>query len=128
MERNSENSSDANDVHLEGNFLFSLSFFVTRNRNVSEKWNCFFYKWLKAALQFCFTSFSSFFSNLFNNRLLFVTGRSRTIFWKSIKEKLRYCFNHNMRLLFLIATKMLRLKCLSVSQPYRQRLINFFIL
>ena len=50
MERNSENSSDANDVHLEGNFLFSLSFFVTRNRNFSGKWNCFFFKWLKAAL------------------------------------------------------------------------------
>ena len=33
MECNSENSSDANGVHLEGNFLFSLSFFVTRNRN-----------------------------------------------------------------------------------------------
>ena len=33
MECNSENNSDANGVHLEGNFLFSLSFFVTRNRN-----------------------------------------------------------------------------------------------
>ena len=33
MECNSENTSDANGVHLEGNFLFSLSFFVTRNRN-----------------------------------------------------------------------------------------------
>ena len=33
MESNSENTSDANGVHLEGNFLFSLSFFVTRNRN-----------------------------------------------------------------------------------------------
>ena len=33
MESNSENNSDANGVHLEGNFLFSLSFFVTRNRN-----------------------------------------------------------------------------------------------
>ena len=31
MEYNSENTSDANSVHLEGNFLFSLSFFVTRN-------------------------------------------------------------------------------------------------
>ena len=31
MECNSENTSDANDVHLEGNFLFSLSFFDTRN-------------------------------------------------------------------------------------------------
>ena len=33
MECNSENTSDANGVHLEGNFLFSLFFFVTRNRN-----------------------------------------------------------------------------------------------
>ena len=33
MECNSENTSDSNGVHLEGNFLFSLSFFVTRNRN-----------------------------------------------------------------------------------------------
>ena len=33
IECNSENTSDANGVHLEGNFLFSLSFFVTRNRN-----------------------------------------------------------------------------------------------
>ena len=33
MECNSENTSDANGVHLEGNFLFLLSFFVTRNRN-----------------------------------------------------------------------------------------------
>ena len=33
MENNSKNTSDANGVHLEGNFLFSLSFFVTRNRN-----------------------------------------------------------------------------------------------
>ena len=32
MECNSENTSDANGVHLEGNFLFSLSFFVTKNR------------------------------------------------------------------------------------------------
>ena len=33
MECNSEKTSDANCVHLEGNFLFSLTFFVTRNRN-----------------------------------------------------------------------------------------------
>ena len=33
MECNSQNTSDANGVHLEGNFLFSQSFFVTRNRN-----------------------------------------------------------------------------------------------
>ena len=50
MECNSGNTSDANDVHLEGNFLFSLPFFVIRNRHFSQKWNCFFYKWLKAAL------------------------------------------------------------------------------
>ena len=28
-----ECNSDADGVHLDGNFLFSLSFFVTRNRN-----------------------------------------------------------------------------------------------
>ena len=33
MECNSQNTSDANGVDLEGHFLFSLSFFVTRNRN-----------------------------------------------------------------------------------------------
>ena len=33
MECNSENTTDANCVHLEGNFSFSLSFVVTRNRN-----------------------------------------------------------------------------------------------
>ena len=33
MECNSEITSDANGAHLEGNFLFSLSFFVTRKRN-----------------------------------------------------------------------------------------------
>ena len=33
MECNSKNTSDENDVHLEGNFLFSQPFFVTRNRN-----------------------------------------------------------------------------------------------
>ena len=33
MECNSENTSDGNGVQLEGNCLFSLSSFVTRNRN-----------------------------------------------------------------------------------------------
>ena len=33
MECNSKNTSDANGVYLEGNNLFLLSFFVTRNRN-----------------------------------------------------------------------------------------------
>ena len=33
MECNSENTSDAHGVHLEGNFLFSLFFFATKNRN-----------------------------------------------------------------------------------------------
>ena len=33
MECKSENTSDANGVHLGGNFLFLLSFFVTRNKN-----------------------------------------------------------------------------------------------
>ena len=33
MECNSESTSNANGVHSEGNFLFSLSFFVTRKRS-----------------------------------------------------------------------------------------------
>ena len=33
MKCNSENTNDPNGVHLEGNFLFSLTFFITRNRN-----------------------------------------------------------------------------------------------
>ena len=33
MDCNSENTNDANRVHLEGNFSFSLAFFITRNRN-----------------------------------------------------------------------------------------------
>ena len=32
-ECNSGNTSDANGVHLEGNVLSLLSFFVTRNKN-----------------------------------------------------------------------------------------------
>ena len=32
MECNSENTSEANGAYLEGNFLFLLSFFVTRNK------------------------------------------------------------------------------------------------
>ena len=46
MECNSENTSDANGVRLEGNFLILLSFFVTRNKNFWTMRN----KWLKAAL------------------------------------------------------------------------------
>ena len=42
MDYNSENTSDANGVYLEGNFLFSLSFFVTRNRNFWPTYNYFF--------------------------------------------------------------------------------------
>ena len=34
MEFDSENASDANGVYLEGNSLFLLSFFVTRNKNI----------------------------------------------------------------------------------------------
>ena len=36
MECNSKNTSDANCAHLEGNFLFSLSFFVTRNKFLTD--------------------------------------------------------------------------------------------
>ena len=43
MESNSENTSDANGVHLEDNYLFSHSFF-DRCRIT------FFYNWLKDAL------------------------------------------------------------------------------
>ena len=51
MECNSENSSDANDVHLEGNFYFhSLSLLL----ETEIFYRCritFFYKWLKAAFR-----------------------------------------------------------------------------
>ena len=33
IERNSENTSEANSVHLKGNFVFLISFIVTRNKN-----------------------------------------------------------------------------------------------
>ena len=33
MECDIENTSDANGIYLEGDFLFSLSLFATRNRN-----------------------------------------------------------------------------------------------
>ena len=42
MECNSENINDGNDVHLEGNFLFLLSFFVTKNRTFWPMYNYFF--------------------------------------------------------------------------------------
>ena len=32
MEYNSEKTNNANGVHLEGNLIFLLSFFVTRNK------------------------------------------------------------------------------------------------
>ena len=80
MECNSENTSDANGVHLEGNFLFSLSFFVTRNRNF----------WPMYKLLFSISSFTSF-PSLFLDVLIidfyFVTGRPKAIFWKNIMEK-----------------------------------------
>ena len=34
IECNRENTSDVNSVYLEGNLLFSLSFFVNRNKNI----------------------------------------------------------------------------------------------
>ena len=61
MECNSENTSDANDVHLESIFLFSLSFFGTRNRNISPKGNCFFLQVTKGCIVILFYMFSQFF-------------------------------------------------------------------
>ena len=43
MEYNSENTSDASSVHLEGNFLFLLSFFAARNRHFWPMRNSFFF-------------------------------------------------------------------------------------
>ena len=42
MECNSENTSDANGVHLDGNFLFLFSFLVTWNKKFWPMWNYFF--------------------------------------------------------------------------------------
>ena len=41
MEWNVENINDANGVNSEGNFLFSISFFVTRNRHFWPMYNHF---------------------------------------------------------------------------------------
>ena len=49
MDCNSEDTSDANNVHLEGNFLFSLSLLL-ETENFDRYGITFFYKWLKAAL------------------------------------------------------------------------------
>ena len=43
MEYNSEDTSDASSVHLEGNFLFLLSFFAARNRHFWPMRNSFFF-------------------------------------------------------------------------------------
>ena len=46
MEYNSENNSDASGIHLEGNFLFSLSLLL--EIEIFDRYGItFFYKWLK---------------------------------------------------------------------------------
>ena len=50
MECNSENTSDASGDHLEGNFLFSLYFFVTRNRNFWPMRNYIFTEVVKSCI------------------------------------------------------------------------------
>ena len=49
MECNSENTSDANCVHLEGNVLFSLSLLL-ETEIFDRCIMTFFYKWLKTVL------------------------------------------------------------------------------
>ena len=49
MESNSENISDANGVHLEGNFLFLLSL-VLETEIFDRCTITFFHKWVKAAV------------------------------------------------------------------------------
>ena len=79
MECNSENSSEVNGAHLEGIFLFSLSLLL--EVEVFDRCGIiFFYKWLKAVLEFCFTCFPSFFVSVLIIDFYFVTGKSRAIF------------------------------------------------
>ena len=86
MECNSENSSEVNGAHLEGIFLFSLSLLL--EVEVFDRCGIiFFYKWLKAVLEFCFTCFPSFFLSVLIIDFYFVTGKSRAIFFKNIMEK-----------------------------------------
>ena len=61
MEYNSENIRDANGVHLEDNFLFLLSFFVTRNKHFWPMWNYFFLKVAKNGIATLFYMFSQLF-------------------------------------------------------------------
>ena len=49
MECNSENTNDGDDVHLEGNFLFLLSFLLLKTELFDRCIITFFYKWLKTA-------------------------------------------------------------------------------
>ena len=61
MECNSENTSHVNDVHLEGNFLFHSLSLLLEIEIFDQCRITFFIKSLKAALEFCFTYFPSFF-------------------------------------------------------------------
>ena len=71
MKYNSENTSDASSVHLEGNFLFLLSFFVARNRHFWPMRNYFFLLVAKRSIVTLFYMFYQLFSKPSNNRLLF---------------------------------------------------------
>ena len=61
MECNSENTSDANDVHLEGNFLFLLSFFITRKKSFWPMRNYIFLWVDKSCIVILFYNFPAFF-------------------------------------------------------------------
>ena len=50
MKCNSENTNDVDGVHLEGNFLFSLSFFLLETEIRDRCIIIFFNKWRKTAL------------------------------------------------------------------------------
>ena len=50
MECNSKNTSDENDVHLKGNFLFSQSFLLLETKIFDRCIITLSYNWLKIAL------------------------------------------------------------------------------
>ena len=78
MECNSENTSDANGVHLQGNFLFSLSLLLeteTFDRYIIT----FFYNWLKLHCNFVL-HVSQRFQDVIIIYFYFLTARSRTVF------------------------------------------------
>ena len=71
MECNSENTSYANSVHLEGNFLFLFSFFVTRNKKLLTNAELLFSISGKGCIAISFYMFFQLFYKCFNIRFLF---------------------------------------------------------